>query len=406
MAAIVFLVVVALVFAVVWINLARNPGPRAKLGPDGTNVREPETFVVHHEGKGQGIDIANTALKERTEHLRQDLPGEAHKLKTPVPGRDLIRMDAPPSDVSKYGADKVAPGTETKEKVLTEGPVGSRTETPEEPGSPFAKGRRVTDIYRDVELAAEPLPNVFLGQKRHVGPGDTDGEGGDDYPDEGGYDVPELTDDVPDLPEGDMPTASVQWGRVLEFRHPGNPAFEYRFEPDEATQAVEFSPDPSWEHEATDKLTWASTHAEPPLVDLQEDRIVAMVRNPRSLYVYWERSGHGDENLRNMLGAQWDQSQPVLRVFDVTSGAYPGQAGGHSFSITVGDHDDHWFVNEGILPGHRYVVSYERRTAGGQLYLISHSAPISTPHDGPATPDLLYDRYGQRLGPSSVSIWR
>ena len=164
----VFLVVIALVFAVIWINLARRPGPKAKIGPDGTNVRNPETFVVHHEGKGQGLDIANTALKERTENLSRDLPGDAHKVKAAIPGRDMTRLDAPPSDVSKYGDEKVAPGAvpgqpggETKEKVLTEGPVGSRPGTPEEPGTPFAKGRRVTDTHRDVELAEEVLPAAF-----------------------------------------------------------------------------------------------------------------------------------------------------------------------------------------------------------------------------------------------------
>ncbi|HWI51144.1 MAG TPA: hypothetical protein VNT01_03255, partial [Symbiobacteriaceae bacterium] len=150
MTALAFLGVLGLVFSAVWTYLARHKGPKAKLGSDGTNVREPETFVVHHEGKGQGLDIANTALKERTENLRQDLPGETHTIKAPVPGRDMIRMSSPPSDVSHYGDVKVAPGAtpgepgaESKEKVLSEGPVGSRPGTPEEPGSPYGKGRRV-----------------------------------------------------------------------------------------------------------------------------------------------------------------------------------------------------------------------------------------------------------------------
>ena len=53
MTALWFVLVLALVFAAVWIYFGRNPQPRAKIGPDGTNVRDPESFVVHHEGKGQ-----------------------------------------------------------------------------------------------------------------------------------------------------------------------------------------------------------------------------------------------------------------------------------------------------------------------------------------------------------------
>ncbi len=434
MAMIVFLVVLALVFAVVWINLAKKPGPRAKLGPDGTNVREPETFVVHHEGKAQGLDIANTALKERTEDLRKDLPGDTHKIQTPIPGRDMIRMDAPPSDISKFGSEKVAPGAEPKEKVLTEGPIGSRPGTPEEPGSPYAKGRRVTDVHRDMELAAETLPNLEPGRKGGVerklavspsttgkepgyglgktGPGDTDGES--DEPGDGFHEQPEATDELPDMPEGDMPTASVERGRVVPFTkkatgtQPKPPAREARFQPESSMANVEFRPDPTLAQEASEELAWSGLQEDLPIPEVYgEDNMVAMVRNPRSLYVYWERSGYGDENLRSMLGADYERSTPCLRVFDVTSGAHPGQPGGQSFTITVGEHDDHWFVNDGIQPGHRYVVSYERRTTDGQFFLISHSAPVTTPHETAAEPaNPIQQRYGGQPGPTSGSIWR
>lgn len=410
-----FLAVLALVLAVVWFNLAKRPHPRAKLGPDSTNVREPETFVVHHEGKAQGIDIANTALKERTENVRRDLPGDGHEVKAKIPGRDLIRMDAPPSDESAYGDRKVAPGAEPKEKVLTEGPVGSRPGTPEEPGSPYAKGRRVTDNHRDVELAAELLPNAYPGMERQVSrdmaaspstngqepgyglgrtaPGKTDGEGGPGDDDEANTpyptEQPDLNDDIPDIPEGDMPMVSGR-GKVVPFR------------------SRRVQPESAWDQEAAEELDWSRLNEPIPLPDRYgEDMVVAMVRNPRSLYVYWERNGHGDENLRAMLGDEaWPRTVPVLRIFDVTSGAYPGQTGGRSFVIEVHEHDDHWFINEGIEPGRRYVVSYERRTPDGQYYMLTHSNPVSTPADRPGDPSLLYQRYGRQPGEWSGSPWR
>jgi hypothetical protein len=393
-----FLIGLAVVFAMVWINLARRPGPKARLGPDGTNVRNPETFVVHHEGKGQGMDIANTALKERTEDVRRDLPGDAHKVKTPVPGRKMVHMtDAPPTDISKYGDEKVAPGAtpgqsgaESKAKVLMEGPPGSRPETPEEPGSPYAKGRRVTDNHRDVELAEEVLPNLTPGRGGmdrdqafspstngmepgyglgRTAPGETDGEGGPGR------------------------------GKVVLFRRSAD---------HETGEEIAFNPDPSWAEAAPPERDWSALQEDIPLPeDYGEDAVVAMVRNPRSLYVYWEAGGFGDENLQAMLSdAEWQATRPVLRVFDVTSGAYPGQAGGHTFEIEVSEQDDHWFVNEGIEPGHRYVVSLERRAQDHQYYMISHSGPVSVPNDGPAAGSELYRLQGRQPGEWSGSPWR
>ncbi len=384
-----FVLGLALVFAAVWLFLGRNPHPRAKLGPDGTNVREPETFVVHHEGKGQGLDIANTALKERTESLRRDLPGDAHKLKTPVPGRDMVRMDAPPSDVSKYGDEKVAPGAEPKEKVLMEGPPGSRPETPEEPGSPYAKGRRVTDNHRDVELAEDLLPSVYPGRGRGMDrdliaspstngqePGyglgktahnSTDGEGGFGDPDLANY------------TEGGRRATR---GRVLQFRSRTS---------DSATDPgdeIDFQPAPEWAGELE--------RSDAPVDEYGEDEIVALVRNPHSLYVYWERAGHGDELLSAMLTeAEWKQADPCLRVYDVTSGARPGMEGGHTFTLGVSELDDHYFITSGIEPGREYIVAYGRQLANGQFYAISQSEPVTTPHAGPTgTGSALQQLYG------------
>lgn len=367
MQALVLLVVFGLVFYLVWNYLARHQGPKARLGPDGTNVREPETFVVHHEGKGQGLDIANTALKERTEDLSRDLPGDTHEIHAPVPGRDTIRMSSPPSDVSRYGDLKVAPGAtpgqpgaESKETVLTDGPVGSRPGTPEEPGSPYGKGRRVSDTHRDVELAADMLPPLRRESGAETGLGDT----------------------TPSKPGR---------GRVVHFR--------------------------GLTSEMAETFDWDRLNDVPPLpAHYGEDVTIVLVRNPRSLYVYWERAGFGDENLRAMLGDEYDRATPMLRVCDVTSGAYPGQSGGRSWTIDVHESDNHWFINDGIEPGREYVVSYERRIRDGRCYLLSHSLPVRTPHEAPdphaetdVTTGLLYQCYMRQPGEGGAhpgSQWR
>lgn len=423
MTAVYFLAALVLVFALAWRYLSRNPHPRAKLGPDGTNVREPETFVVHHEGKGQGIDIANTALKERTEDLKRDLPGDTHKIKAPVPGRDTIRLNEPPSDVSKFGDVKVAPGAEPKDKVLMEGPIGSRPGTPEEPGSPYAKGRRVTDNHRDVELAADLLPNLEAGPRSdtkremaaspstngqepgyglgRTAPGETDGEGGFGDPHLANATEAHTTDTR--RSEGGAAGVERRRGRVIQFRaRPGGNA--------ETDEAIAFQPDPVWAHEMAEELDWSGLHDEFPLPEhYGEDALTALVRNPRSLYVCWDRTGFGEENLQTMVGEdEYKSTVPCLRVYDLDSGAYPGQPGGHVQTIDVGEHDNHWFINHGIEPGRHYIVSFERRTAGGRSYLFSHSGPLATPHDSPAPyatgPFTGHLTTGQFMGPAGSRV--
>jgi len=312
-----FILLMLIAFAVVWVIFARRPGPRAKIGPDGTNVREPETFVVHHEGKGQGIDISNTALKERTAELRRDLPGDAHKIKAPIPGRSMTQMESPPSDTSNYGDVKVAPGAtpgtpgdESKETVLTQGPIGSWPEAPEEPSSPFALGRRVTDNHRDVELANDLQPSITPGAGR-----------------------------------GDQRSAAS----------PGS---------------------------------WDAVHEELKLPDasLVEEGIVAMVRNPRSLYAYWGETGQ-DQSGQN--------AYHCLKVSDLTTGK--------SYLVPVSEHDDHWFLNEGIEPGHQYVVSHGWQTPNGEFTERATSHPVETPPSQPSPTSLKSAHLGHR---AHSSPWR
>jgi hypothetical protein len=312
MRALAYLVVLGLVFYVVWRFLGRNAGPKAKLGPDGTNIREPETFVVHHHGKDQGMDIANTALKERTENLSRDLPGDTHKIKAPIPGRD-------------------------------------------------------------VELAEDLGPEQPLRYDRGL-----------------------------EAPDADR-------GRVIQFR--GRPSAQAESIIDAADEDVQFTPDADWSHEMAEEVDWEGLNDPTPLpARYTEEAITALVRNPRSLYVYWERSAEADQNLLNTLGEDaYRRSTPCLRITDVTPGADPGQLGGKMWLIDIGDLDDHWFVQDGIEPDHTYEISFGRRTAEGQYIVLSHSLPVRTPHEAPAPEagGMLYRLYVGQPGEHAGSPqWR
>ncbi|MDF2628350.1 MAG: hypothetical protein K0R39_2181 [Symbiobacteriaceae bacterium] len=293
MRALAYLVVLGLVFYVVWRFLGRNAGPKAKLGPDGTNVREPETFVVHHHGKEQGLEIANAA-------------------KAPIPGRD------------------------------------------------------------DVELAEDLLPEQRPRSSR----------------------------------QADAPPADAERGRVIMFRGRPDAQPASSAGPEEADiidDPIQFTPDTEWTHEMAEEVDWEGLNDPIPLPShYTEEAITALVRNPRSLYVYWERSAYADQNLLGTLGEDaYRRSTPCLRVVDVTPGIDRGQLAAAAILIDVSDLDDHWFVQDGIEPDHMYEVSYGRRTADGQYIVLSHALPVRTPHESPApevSESMLYRQYVTQPG--------
>lgn len=98
----------------------------------------------------------------------------------------------------------------------------------------------------------------------------------------------------------------------------------------------------------------------PALEDLQEprtgaeDRIVALVKAPQWIYVYWDFSRPVD--------------RAALRVVDLTAGT--------ARLIEVGSADN-WFIETGE-PGHRYVVELGHLTPQGFERLAS-SAAVETP---------------------------
>ncbi|MBP2019215.1 hypothetical protein J2Z79_002640 [Symbiobacterium terraclitae] len=132
-----------------------------------------------------------------------------------------------------------------------------------------------------------------------------------------------------------------------------------------------------------------------------EDAVVALIRTPRSAYVYWERSGGAEQQLRRRLGEEgYAATVPVLRVWE----------GGRLVrTIRLHEHDDHWFLHDGLEPGRHYTFTYERLAPDGRSWRICRSNPIAMPYDTPGarTPEMLY-RYlgGDRPGAVAGSIQR
>lgn len=134
-----------------------GPGNPAVLGPDQTAVNPPESYVIHHEGKGQGMDIANKALKELTRHLTPDAPGPAG-VRAKVPGRAaVVEEDLTGTAARESGEpqrDGQGPGGANRDGILDDGTAGRRI-------SPAA-----THMEAAAELAYPYRPAPFVGQNK------------------------------------------------------------------------------------------------------------------------------------------------------------------------------------------------------------------------------------------------
>ncbi|HEY8346819.1 MAG TPA: DUF4912 domain-containing protein [Symbiobacteriaceae bacterium] len=137
-----------------------------------------------------------------------------------------------------------------------------------------------------------------------------------------------------------------------------------------------------------------------------EEGLVVLVRNPRSLYVYWDVDTPQERRLRAMLGEdQWHRTTPCLRVFDVTGDSLQSFEG-HTQVIDLPEGATYAFITQGLQPGRRYMVSLARRTPDGIFYMIHHSDPVTMPHDTPEEEDYLYRLYGRQPASWSGSPWR
>lgn len=179
---------------------------------------------------------------------------------------------------------------------------------------------RVLPPLADAEFAAELAEPAAQGFEEEP-----------DFP----VEQPEAQDDLTDIPNGAMPrTASAALDSGLELP-------------------------------AAEEVAEAPVEPEGPGTP-----VTAIPRNPQSLYVSWERPERGEARLRAVLGPdRFQATVPCLRAFDLQSDRH--------LAVDLGEEDDHCFL-QGLEPGHRYVVTIERRSPEGLRYLLALSPPVST----------------------------
>ncbi len=112
-----------------------------------------------------------------------------------------------------------------------------------------------------------------------------------------------------------------------------------------------------------------------------KDRIIAMVRDPYWLHVYWELSRSTLDRAKAALGQEWHTARPILRVMDVTSEDTTSATERHLRDIEVHGGVNNWYIDVTTPPrSYRVDLGYVARR--GKFFILARSNVVSTPKAG------------------------
>jgi len=106
-----------------------------------------------------------------------------------------------------------------------------------------------------------------------------------------------------------------------------------------------------------------------------EDRVTLLVRDPETLFAYWELTPQAMERACRDQGCPPEALTPLLRLHDLSQTGPPEE-------VAVG-HAESWYLHVG-RPGHRFQAELGFRGPGGRFTPISRSNLVATPPREPA----------------------
>jgi uncharacterized protein len=112
-----------------------------------------------------------------------------------------------------------------------------------------------------------------------------------------------------------------------------------------------------------------------------KDRIIAMVRDPYWLHVYWELSRSTYARAQAALGQEWHTARPILRLMDVTSEDTTSATERHLRDIEIHGGVNNWYIDVATPPrSFRIDIGYVARR--GKFFCLARSNVVSTPKAG------------------------
>ncbi|QDU63233.1 hypothetical protein Pan216_41110 [Planctomycetes bacterium Pan216] len=108
------------------------------------------------------------------------------------------------------------------------------------------------------------------------------------------------------------------------------------------------------------------------------DRIVAMVRDPYWLHVYWELTRQAVARTERALGKDWYGAKPILRLLDVSSEDTTGTAERHVRDIDIHGGVSNWYIDVQDPPN-SYRIDIGYLTRNGRFLALARSNVVTTP---------------------------
>jgi hypothetical protein len=110
----------------------------------------------------------------------------------------------------------------------------------------------------------------------------------------------------------------------------------------------------------------------------QRNRLVMMVKDPTTLFAYWEVDTLHKQLICEHFHTDWGQLELVLQVYDVSDILFDG-GNAHSMQrIWVHPDSDNWYITE-LYPGRTYLADVGTITRQGKFFSILRSNAAETP---------------------------
>jgi len=112
-----------------------------------------------------------------------------------------------------------------------------------------------------------------------------------------------------------------------------------------------------------------------------ENRIVLMVKDPWTLYSYWEVKKEVEDRVRDDMRQKGQTaSKSILRVFDVTDDTRGGK-NGTVLDFELRNWANSWYVHTGA-PGRTWLAEIGIVSASGDFFMLSRSNKVAAPSYG------------------------
>lgn len=110
-------------------------------------------------------------------------------------------------------------------------------------------------------------------------------------------------------------------------------------------------------------------------------KITAMYRDPHWIYTYWELTDQVKNTVNSRFGpGAWENSHPVLRIYNVTGVDFNGTNAINSFDVGISYYANNHYL-EVSAPDQTFCIDLARKLPDGTFYRIARSNFVTMPRD-------------------------